>query len=160
MLIDRDGYIKLTDFGLSKRNISDNSSAFSLCGTPEYLAPEVLLRKGHGKAVDWWALGSIIFEMMTGYPAFYSPNREAMFERILVGEPAFPKVIDKCLRSLLEGLLQKNPEKRFAAEEVKSHDWFKGMDWDVLTNKLLIAPFTPVLKTETDVTYFDPVYTL
>lgn len=72
MLIDKEGYLRLTDFGLSKQNITDNTGALTVCGTPEYLAPEVLSKKGHGKAVDWWTLGSIIYEMLTGMPPFYS----------------------------------------------------------------------------------------
>lgn len=71
VLIDEKGYIKITDFGLSKRNIEHNDQAKSICGTPEYLAPEILLRKGHGKVVDWWTLGAIIYEMFVGIPPFY-----------------------------------------------------------------------------------------
>jgi len=157
VLIDLDGYIKITDFGLSKRNISGNSGAFSICGTPEYLAPEVLQRKGHGKAVDWWALGSIIYEMMTGFPPFYSKNHEVLYQNIIETELNYPKYVDKCLRNLLEGLFQKNPLLRYGANEIKNHEWFKGFDWKALLAKKLIPPFKPVLKSETDVTYFDPV---
>ena len=82
VLIDQDGYAKITDFGLSKENIADNSSTMSFCGTPEYLAPEVLARKGHGKAVDWWSLGAIVYEMLTGLPPFYSKDREQLFHDI------------------------------------------------------------------------------
>jgi len=77
ILIDEQGFIKLTDFGLSKRSIKDNTGAYSICGTPEYLAPEILnkSKSGHGKAVDWWTFGAIIFEMITGYPPFYCDDR-------------------------------------------------------------------------------------
>ena len=76
VLIDEQGYIKLTDFGLSKRNIKGNNGAYSICGTPEYLAPEILFKEGHGKAADWWTLGAIIYEMFTGLPPFYTKNRD------------------------------------------------------------------------------------
>ena len=84
MLIDKDGYAKLTDFGLSKENIKSGKDATTLCGTPEYLAPEVVDRKGHGMAVDWWSVGCIIFEMLTGQPPFMltTGNKEELFESI------------------------------------------------------------------------------
>lgn len=81
-MIDAEGYVKITDFGLSKANITGDADATSFCGTPEYLAPEVLLRQGYGKAVDWWSFGSIIFEMLTGTPPFYEQDREKLFKSI------------------------------------------------------------------------------
>lgn len=80
VLLDKDGYVRITDFGLSKRNVQSEKDAFSVCGTPEYLAPEILLKQGHGKAVDWWTLGCIIFEMVTGMPPYYSNQRSELFE--------------------------------------------------------------------------------
>ena len=91
VLIDKDGYAKLTDFGLSKENVKDNHDTHSFCGTPEYLAPEILSRKGHGKAVDWWSLGAIIYEMLTGLPPFYTKDREKLFQTIKYGEPEYPE---------------------------------------------------------------------
>ena len=85
VLIDKEGYVKITDFGLSKQNILDNHSANSFCGTPEYLAPEIIENLGHGKAVDWWSLGAIIYEMLTGLPPFYSKDREKLFKNIKSG---------------------------------------------------------------------------
>ena len=81
-MIDSDGYIKITDFGLSKGGIKANLGAKSICGTPEYLAPEILLKKGHGKAVDWWTLGAILYEMLTGLPPFYTDDRRKLFAMI------------------------------------------------------------------------------
>lgn len=157
MLIDIDGYIKITDFGLSKCNIKDNSGAYSICGTPEYLAPEILQRKGHGKAVDWWALGSIIFEMVTGLPPFDNNNRDALYKKIVEEELVYPIFIEKNLKNLLEGLFQKKAEKRFGAKEIKSHEFFKGFDWKALLNKKILPPFQPVLNSAYDVAYFDRV---
>lgn len=91
VLLDNDGNVRLTDFGLSKEGVSDHSSgANSFCGTPEYIAPEVLLRQGHGRAVDWWSLGALLFEMICGLPPFYSKNRETMFQKIMTAELTFP----------------------------------------------------------------------
>ena len=95
VLINTDGYIKITDFGLSKENISDNVSARSFCGTPEYLAPEIVESKGHGQAVDWWSLGSILYEMLTGMPAFYNNDREKLFKSIKSGQVKYPKLLSK-----------------------------------------------------------------
>lgn len=81
MILDKEGYIRISDFGLSKANVDSHNSAFSFCGTPEYLAPEIISKNGHGKPVDWWALGNLIYEMLTGMPPFSSnsPNREDLF---------------------------------------------------------------------------------
>jgi serine/threonine protein kinase len=101
VLIDEKGYIKLTDFGLSKNNIYDENSAFSVCGTPEYLAPEIVKKDGHGKPVDWWCLGSIIYELIHGLPPFYSKNRAELFDKIKNHSPYYSKNWSKHLRDLL-----------------------------------------------------------
>ena len=95
VLIDRDGYIKLTDFGLSKQNIFDNYSATSFCGTPEYLEPEIIEHLGHGKAVDWWSLGAITYEMLVGVPPFYSKDRDKLFRNIKTGNVKYPSYLSK-----------------------------------------------------------------
>lgn len=105
VLIDKDGYIKITDFGLSKQNILDNHTATSFCGTPEYLAPEIIEGKGHGKAVDWWSLGAIIYEMLTGLPPFYSKDREKLFKNIKTGNLKFPVYLSTDSLSLLQVII-------------------------------------------------------
>lgn len=108
VLLDNDGYIKLTDFGLSKENIIDTTSAHSFCGTPEYLAPEVLKRLGHGKPVDWWSLGAIIYEMMTGLPPFFSRDREKLFQNIKLGELKYPNYFSPQCKDLLMVKINRN----------------------------------------------------
>ena len=99
VLLDAVGNVRLTDFGLSKEGVSDHSTgANSFCGTPEYIAPEVLRREGHGRAVDWWSLGALLYEMITGLPPFYSRNRETMFEKIMKAELSFPEQISEVRR--------------------------------------------------------------
>jgi serine/threonine protein kinase len=131
------GYLRLTDFGLSKMKVQNND-AMSICGTPEYLAPEIILKEGHGKAVDWWCLGSIIFEMISGLPPFYSKNRNELFDKIKHGKPLIPSYVSSKLRNLLEGLFSKNPEHRLGskgAEEIKQHPWFEKINWEQLLHK-------------------------
>lgn len=93
VLIDNKGYIRIADFGLAKREITGNDQANSVCGTPEYLAPEVLNKVGHGKPVDWWTLGCIIFEMLTGLPPYFSNKRQELFEDIKTKDIKYPNNI-------------------------------------------------------------------
>jgi serine/threonine protein kinase len=96
-------------------NIAD-SNAFSVCGTPEYLAPEILYKQGHGKPVDWWCLGSLIYEMVVGLPPFYSKSRPELFDKIKFSSPNIPPYVSHKLRNLLEGLFQKKPESRLGSK--------------------------------------------
>lgn len=161
-MLGTDGYIKITDFGLSKAEITGCKRTYSVCGTPEYLAPEVLFKVGHGKPVDWWTLGALIFEMLTGFPPFYSQNREELLHRIKFGTVKIPNSLSPEVFSLLESLLRKDPERRLGSglggsEEIKRHRWFEEVDWDLLLKKQYSAPFTPRLRSEVDVSYFDRV---
>ncbi|CAI2374246.1 unnamed protein product [Moneuplotes crassus] len=165
VLINTDGYIKLTDFGLAKENVMTDKDAKSFCGTPEYLAPEILERKGHGKPVDWWSLASIIYEMIVGLPPFYEKdNREKLFKEIKSGEPEYPDDMSPACRDLLEGLFKKDPADRLGgsegnADEIKSHPWYSQVDWDILKEKKIIPPFKPKLDSDDDTKYIDNEFT-
>ena len=161
VLIDRKGFIKITDFGLSKENIVDNKSAKSFCGTPEYLAPEIILNKGHGKPVDWWSLGNLIYEMLTGIPPFYCKDRDILFDTIINEEPEYPEYLSNEVIDLIQKLLIKNPDKRLGsngADEIKNHIFFNGMNWEKLFNKKIKPPFIPRLKNAVDTKYIDPLF--
>ncbi|XP_055388711.1 serine/threonine-protein kinase Sgk2-like [Condylostylus longicornis] len=160
VLLDEEGHVRLTDFGLSKEGVQDNFSAKSLCGTPEYLAPEILNQTGHGKAVDWWSLGALIYEMLTGLPPFYTRDRELLFENIRSAELRYPSFISPVAKSLLIGLFQRDPNRRLGggkrdAEEIKAHPFFATVDWQRVYYKLEPPPFRPTLVSKTDVQYFD-----
>jgi len=160
ILIDGEGHITITDFGLSKEiNPEEGTSTF--CGTPEYLAPEVLKGQGHGTAVDWWSLGTLIYEMLTGLPPFYSQNINIMYQKILNGELRFPSYVSGDAQSLLEGLLTRDVDKRLGSansSEVKKHPFFKDIDWEKLEKKEIEPPFKPKVKSETDTSQIDSVF--
>ena len=148
VLLDAKGHLRLSDFGLSKEGVSDNTSAHSFCGTPEYLAPEILQRAGHGRAADWWSLGALIYEMLTGMPPFFSRTRERLFEKILHAELRIPRFFSPGARSLLLGLLDRDPSSRLGsseadAVELREHEWFRDIDWDKLQAKKIRPPFQP-----------------
>ena len=163
ILIDADGHVKLADFGLSKEGILNVASgAHTFCGTPEYLAPEVLLRKGHGTAVDWWSLGALLYEMLTGLPPWYSSNRKEMYHGIMHGELHFPDKVSPVARSIISLLLEKDPVKRLGSKggvlEVRAHPFFSDIDWQALLEKRYTAPWIPP-KAALEGSCFDSTYT-
>lgn len=160
ILLDAQGHVKLTDFGLSKEGIQDNESATSMCGTPEYLAPEILDKRGHGKAVDWYSLGALMYEMLTGLPPFYTRDRDKLFERIRLGALTYPNYVSKIAQDLLKALLHGDPAQRLGGgvedgKEVKDSPFFKGIDWVAITQRRVTPPFKPDIRRTSDVKYFD-----
>jgi protein-serine/threonine kinase len=150
VLIDSKGYAKLTDFGLSKEGIKDNQSAHTFCGTPEYLAPEIVDGKGHGKAVDWWSVGAIMFEMLTGQPPFTlrDNNRKELFNDIKSCNLQMPEHISPACKDLLSKLFVADPNARIGcgpsgAQEIINHPWFAGVDWNLIYQKTIKPPFVP-----------------
>jgi|EP00927_Polykrikos_kofoidii_P069080 serine/threonine protein kinase len=157
ILLMSDGYLKLTDFGFAK---CIEHRTYTLCGTPEYIAPEVLLNKGHGKPVDWWTLGILIFEMIVGYPPFVDEDPMGIYQKILSNKISFPKMVDKNAKSLVRKLLTAELSKRFGnlkngVEDIKQHKWFKDVPWEELLKKTLKAPFMPAVKNEADTSNFE-----
>lgn len=132
LLIADDGYLKLTDFGFAK---VVEGRTYTLCGTPEYLAPEILLNKGHGKAVDWWTLGILIYECNAGIDPFTDEDPMAIYQKILKGKVKFPRNFDKNAKSLVKHLLVADLSKRYGnlkngANDIKNHRWYAGIDWN------------------------------
>lgn len=165
VLLDDRGHVRLTDFGLSKEGISNSSSgAHSFCGTPEYLAPEILNRQGHGCAVDWWSLGALLYEMLTGLPPFYCQDRERLFEKIRKSELTYPSTVSPSAKSLLQGLLRKDPNRRLGsgpgdAEEIKRHEFFHPISWEKLFRGDIPPPWVPKIKGSLDTSQFDKEFT-
>lgn len=165
ILLDANGHIALCDFGLSKANLTKNDTTTTFCGTTEYLAPEVLLdESGYTKMVDFWSLGVLVFEMCCGWSPFYAEDTQQMYKNIAFGKVRFPRdTLSLEGRNFVKGLLNRNPKHRLGAtndaEELKNHAFFNDIDWDALAKKLITPPFKPQLKSDTDVSYFDPEFT-
>ena len=164
ILLDSKGHVKLTDFGLSKILEDEDDKAYTICGTPQYLAPEVLLKQGYDKTVDWWSLGCVMYEMLVGKLPFPIKRGVKLSMRIYEKKLDFPKSVHKNARDLIEKLLVVNPRQRLGAgptgsEDVKSHPFFEDVDWDLVIDKKIKPPFTPKLKNDTDLRYFDNMFT-
>ncbi|XP_077585388.1 RAC-gamma serine/threonine-protein kinase isoform X2 [Stigmatopora nigra] len=164
LMLDKDGHIKITDFGLCKEGITDAATMKTFCGTPEYLAPEVLEDNDYGRAVDWWGLGVVTYEMMCGRLPFYNQDHEKLFELILMEDIKFPRTLSSDAKSLLSGLLFKDPNKRLGggpddAKEIMRHGFFAGVDWQHVYDKKMLPPFKPQVSSETDTRYFDEEFT-
>eukprot|EP00051_Salpingoeca_urceolata_P016843 m.226314 g.226314 ORF g.226314 m.226314 type:complete len:831 (-) comp18795_c0_seq6:158-2650(-) len=170
ILLDKQGHVVLTDFGLSKEFVQDEEDrTYSCVGTVEYMAPEMLdeTRGGHGKAVDWWSLGVLLWELVTGATPFVdsdSGDKEALSDRIQTLEPAFPDAFSATLRDVLSKLLVKDPKHRLGSgstgtDNVKAHPFFSDIDWRQVYMRELVPPFQPTVKDDTDVGNFDAYFT-
>ncbi|XP_012704789.2 serine/threonine-protein kinase Sgk2b isoform X1 [Fundulus heteroclitus] len=164
ILLDSKGHVMLTDFGLCKEGVAVGGTTHTFCGTPEYLAPEVLLGQPYSQAVDWWGLGAVLFEMLSGLPPFYSRSRLEMLENILYSPLRLPSGLSKGARSLLKGLLERNISKRLGqrrdVEELKEHRFFASINWDDLVARKVTPPFVPKVTSPCDVCYIAPEFTL
>nr|QWX95814.1 SGK-related kinase [Strongyloides stercoralis] len=163
LLLDKYGYVVITDFGLCKEGLNKNDRTDTFCGTPEYLAPEVILKQSYNYTVDWWCLGVVLYEMIFTLPPFYSRNVEEMYNNV-VNEPLYiPATGSAISKNILTNLLQKNPSQRLGAkkdfEEIKNHPFFMPIDWDKLLEREIKAPYIPKLKDEYDVSNIDTEFT-
>ncbi len=152
ILLDTDGFIKIIDYGLAKM-LDDKQQANTFCGTPEYLAPEIIAETGHDKSVDWWALGIIMYEMLIGLTPFFNKNRNALFTKIQNSKVIFPdrkkyKIeYSDGIMEIIESLLNKDKSKRLGSKddfvEILSHPYFQDVDIEALEKKSVIPPFKP-----------------
>eukprot|EP00586_Coscinodiscus_wailesii_P020225 CAMPEP_0172499760 /NCGR_PEP_ID=MMETSP1066-20121228/130577_1 /TAXON_ID=671091 /ORGANISM="Coscinodiscus wailesii, Strain CCMP2513" /LENGTH=363 /DNA_ID=CAMNT_0013273673 /DNA_START=209 /DNA_END=1300 /DNA_ORIENTATION=- len=174
ILITTDGHLKITDFGFAKLLESSGALTWTLCGTPEYLAPEVIQCQGHGKSVDWWTLGILVYEMLAGYPPFYDHNPFGIYQKILTGDMDYPREFHKPSKSFVKKLLTRDRTKRMGCTKkgvttVKAHKWFLSYDaanngtrvggidslWEKCLACQLDAPWKPHVENVEDTCHFD-----
>ncbi|XP_010226393.1 PREDICTED: serine/threonine-protein kinase N3 [Tinamus guttatus] len=164
LLLDADGFVKIADFGLCKEGMGFGDHTNTFCGTPEFLAPEVLTDVSYTRAVDWWGLGVLIYEMLVGESPFPGDDEEEVFDSIVNDEVRYPRFLSSEALSIIRKLLRKCPERRLGAgerdaEEIKIQAFFKEIDWDALLARKLKPPFVPTLKAPTDISNFDEEFT-
>lgn len=156
VFINKNGYIKVADFELAKV-VHDRT--YTMCGTPGYLAPEIILNKGHGLSVDWWALGILLYEMICGVDPFFDEDPMNVYKNILEGKIQFSSDFDEKSKSLIKHLLEPDLSKRYGnlkngVNDIKNHVFFKNMYWDKLLRQEINAPFIPKLKGDNELKYF------
>lgn len=143
VLIDKDGYVKLTDFGLAKALTPDLKQTETFCGTNEYLAPEIIYRNPYGPEIDWWAIGILTYELLYGQPPFHDPSKLKMFKRILNEDPKFPPETDPSTISFVSALLAKEPQKRAKFADLKDHPFFNGLNFQDVFDKKFKPIYVP-----------------
>ncbi|XP_054006787.1 cAMP-dependent protein kinase catalytic subunit alpha-like [Hylaeus anthracinus] len=157
ILIQNTGYIRMTDFGFCKMI---DGRTWTLCGTPEYLAPEVILSKGYGQSVDWWSFGVLIYEMNAGYPPFYSRDPMKIYEKIVTGKYKFAQHFSEDLRDILKNILQVDLTRRYGnlkngTMDLKGHKWFQTTDWNSIYHQKIQPSFIPTCSVPEDTSNFD-----
>ncbi|GAU95607.1 hypothetical protein RvY_07198-2 [Ramazzottius varieornatus] len=158
LLLDAEGHIKVTDFGFAKE--INERIAYTLCGTPDYLAPEIILGRGYNKGVDYWAFGILCYEMLVGHPPFFSDNPMGIYEKILDGLVRWPKTMDLVAKDLIKKLLAGDRTKRLGCMkegvgEIKSHKWFRPINWTSCYERKLEPPYVPKVSHPGDARNFD-----
>uniref|UniRef100_A0A3Q2QJC5 protein kinase C n=1 Tax=Fundulus heteroclitus TaxID=8078 RepID=A0A3Q2QJC5_FUNHE len=164
LLLDTEGFVKIADFGLCKEGMGYGDRTSTFCGTPEFLAPEVLTDTSYTRAVDWWGLGVLVYEMLVGESPFPGDDEEEVFDSIVNDEVRYPRFLSTEAIGIMRRLLRRNPERRLGsgekdAEDVKKQPFFRGMDWDALLQRKMPPPFVPTIAGKEDVSNFDMEFT-
>ncbi|KAJ1930902.1 Serine/threonine kinase, partial [Linderina macrospora] len=155
IMLDHEGHIKIADYGLCKENMGYGQTTMTFCGTPEFMAPEIVLEQRYGRAVDWWAFGVLIYEMILGTSPFHGEDEEEIFDSILEDEILYPVKMSRDSVFICQALLEKEPSKRLGsgptdAEEIKKHSFFKGVSWDDVLNKRIAPLYVPEIRNRFD----------
>ena len=164
IMLTLDGHIKVADYGLCKEDMWYGSTTSTFCGTPEFMAPEILLDKKYGRAVDWWAFGVLIYQMLLQQSPFRGEDEDEIYDAILADEPLYPIHMPRDSVSILQKLLTREPELRLGsgptdAQEIMSHAFFRNINWEDVYHKRVPAPFIPTVKGRADTSNFDSEFT-
>jgi serine/threonine protein kinase len=164
ILLTLDGHVKVADYGLCKEDMWFGSTTSTFCGTPEFMAPEILLEQRYGRAVDWWAFGVLTYEMLLGQSPFRGDDEDEIFDAILEDEPLYPITMPRDAVSILQKLLTRDPLRRLGsgkedAEEIKRQPFFKDTNWDDVVNKRIPPPYFPTINGSADTSNFDEEFT-
>jgi len=160
ILISSTGHVALTDFGLAKEDVDEESRANTFCGTIEYMSPEMIKGQPYGKATDWWSVGILLFDMLSGNPPFRNKNRKRLQDDILTKKIKMSPLWQPATHSILKTLIERDVLKRIQLEAIKQHSFFKGMSWEALLKKDISPPFHPHQSHPHDTSNFDTLYTL
>jgi len=158
VLLTKEGHIRLSDWSLGKKIDPAEGHTFTLCGTPEYLAPELILGQGYGTTVDWWALGILLYEMVMGFPPFFGKNPFTVYQKILDRKIRFGGAVAPATKGVINGFLRSDRRSRLGCDSfnsVRGHVFFKGIDWNSAAQELIVPPFAPTVTSEGDSSNYD-----
>ncbi|XP_068171905.1 protein kinase C delta type-like [Antennarius striatus] len=156
VMLDKDGHIKIADFGMCKENVFGDARATTFCGTPDYIAPEILLGQKYTFSVDWWSFGVLVYEMLIGQSPFQGDDEDELFESIRTETPLYPRSITKDSKSLIELLFERDPSRRLGVVgDIRAHPFFKSINWTALEKREVEPPFKPKVKSPSDCSNFD-----
>ncbi|NP_001296610.1 protein kinase C beta type-like [Hydra vulgaris] len=164
VMLDQSGHIKIADFGMCKENIFPPKTTRTFCGTPDYIAPEIIAYQPYNASVDWWALGVLIYEMLAGQPPFDGEDEDELFNSVLEQTVSFPRSLSKEAISIIKGFLTKNPSRRLGSgdtgeQDIRDHAFFKYIDWIKLFKMEVQPPFKPKVKSKRSHDNFDTEFT-